>query len=175
MEEAKTPISDFRMFSNEQVPKSKNKKVEALRKTASTSFAHLIKQVLVEVLKDKSINEKEIFIMVKEERYTKMTPLFDHLAEGTLPAESKKAQAIKIKSRQYVVIGSVLYRRSFLKPWLRCVRPLQVKYVVRVIHELSCRVHYRPRYVVAKAIRSGYYWSTMHKDARSIIQKCDDC
>ncbi|GJZ32095.1 reverse transcriptase domain-containing protein [Tanacetum coccineum] len=27
----------------------------------------------------------------------------------------------------------------------------------------------------ANAIRSGYYWTTMHKDAQNIIRKCDDC
>ncbi|GJY15478.1 reverse transcriptase domain-containing protein [Tanacetum coccineum] len=28
---------------------------------------------------------------------------------------------------------------------------------------------------MAKAIRSRYYWLTMHKDARNIIRKCNDC
>nr|GEV44577.1 reverse transcriptase domain-containing protein [Tanacetum cinerariifolium] len=36
-------------------------------------------------------------------------------------------------------------------------------------------MHSGPRSVVAKAIRSGYYWPTMHKDARNIIKKCDEC
>ncbi|GJX37283.1 reverse transcriptase domain-containing protein [Tanacetum coccineum] len=45
------------MFSIKQVPRSENKKDDALSKIASTSFAHLSKQVLVEELKEKSINE----------------------------------------------------------------------------------------------------------------------
>ncbi|GJT92448.1 reverse transcriptase domain-containing protein [Tanacetum coccineum] len=49
------------------------------------------------------------------------------------------------------------------------------KYVVREIHEGSCSMHFGSRSIVAKAIRSGYYWPTMHKDARNIIRKCDDC
>nr|GEY65356.1 reverse transcriptase domain-containing protein [Tanacetum cinerariifolium] len=39
----------------------------------------------------------------------------------------------------------------------------------------SYSMHAGPRSVVAKAIRLGYYWSTMHKDARDIIRKCNDC
>ncbi|GKB22087.1 reverse transcriptase domain-containing protein [Tanacetum coccineum] len=31
-----------------------------------------------------------------------------------------------------------------------------------------------PRSMVAKAIRIGYYWPTMHKDARKVIQECQD-
>ncbi|GKE97504.1 reverse transcriptase domain-containing protein [Tanacetum coccineum] len=33
-------------------------------------------------------------------------------------------------------------------------------------------MHAGPRSVVAKAMRSGYYWPTMHRDAREIIRKC---
>nr|GEW47030.1 reverse transcriptase domain-containing protein [Tanacetum cinerariifolium] len=68
-----------------------------------------------------------------------------------------------------------LYKRSFLTPWLKCVGPLQAEYVMREIHEGSCSMHAGPRSVVAKAIRLGYYWPTMHRDTRDMIQKCNDC
>nr|GFB40408.1 reverse transcriptase domain-containing protein [Tanacetum cinerariifolium] len=29
--------------------------------------------------------------------------------------------------------------------------------------------------IVAKALRIGYYWPTMHKDARTLIRACQDC
>ncbi|GKA36299.1 reverse transcriptase domain-containing protein [Tanacetum coccineum] len=130
LEKAKTLIDNFKEFSIEQVPRSENKKADALNKITSTSFATLTKQVLVEVLKEKSIKEKEILAVVEEEGYSWMTPLLEYFTDGTLPAETKRAQAIKIKSRHYVIIDGVL---------------------------------------------SGYYWSTMHKDAQNIIRKCDDC
>ncbi|GJS03544.1 reverse transcriptase domain-containing protein [Tanacetum coccineum] len=154
---------------------SENKKADALSKIASTSFAHLTKQVLVETLKRKSIEEREILAIVEEEECCWMTPLVEYLTEGTLPAEIKKARTIKIKARQYAMISEVLYRKSFMEPWLRCVGPMQAEYVVKKIHEGSCSMHSGPRSVVAKAIRSGYYWPTMHKDARSIIRACNDC
>ncbi|GJY12707.1 reverse transcriptase domain-containing protein [Tanacetum coccineum] len=66
-------------------------------------------------------------------------------------------------------------RKSFLEPWLRYVGPTQAAYVVKEIHEGSCSMHSGLRSLVAKAIRSGYYWPTTHKDARNIIRKCDDC
>ncbi|GKD23279.1 reverse transcriptase domain-containing protein [Tanacetum coccineum] len=73
------------------------------------------------------------------------------------------------------MINDVLYRKSFLEPWLRCVGPIQAEYVVKEIHEGSYSMYSGPRFVVAKAIRSGYYLPPMHKDARNIIRKCDDC
>nr|GEV91146.1 reverse transcriptase domain-containing protein [Tanacetum cinerariifolium] len=48
LEKAKSLISGFANFSISQAPRSKNKKADALSKIASTSFAHLSKQVLVE-------------------------------------------------------------------------------------------------------------------------------
>ncbi|GJZ82606.1 reverse transcriptase domain-containing protein [Tanacetum coccineum] len=56
------------------VPRSKNKKADALSKIASTSFAHLTKQVLVETLKRKSIEEREILAIVEEEGKSFLEP-----------------------------------------------------------------------------------------------------
>nr|GEV28328.1 reverse transcriptase domain-containing protein [Tanacetum cinerariifolium] len=61
------------------------------------------------------------------------------------------------------------------RPWLRCVGSLQEKYVLREIHEGSCSMHAGMRSVVAKALRTRYYWHTMHKDARALIRACQDC
>ncbi|GJY83407.1 reverse transcriptase domain-containing protein [Tanacetum coccineum] len=84
---------------------------------------------------------------------------------GTLQEDKKEEANSVIKARQYELWEGVLYRRSFLKPWLRCVGPLQADYVTREIHEGSCSMHAGPRSVVANAMRLGYYWPTMHRDA----------
>ncbi|GJU50316.1 reverse transcriptase domain-containing protein [Tanacetum coccineum] len=57
LEKVKTLASAFREFSIKQVPRNRNKKAYALSKMASISFAHLSKQMLVEELKEKSVNE----------------------------------------------------------------------------------------------------------------------
>ncbi|GJS56300.1 reverse transcriptase domain-containing protein [Tanacetum coccineum] len=144
LEKVKTLASTFRAFLIKQVPRSKNKKTDALSNIASTSFAHLSKQVLVEELKEKSVNESEVLAVVEEEGESWMTPIHEYLTDETLPAERKKARAIK--------------------------RPSQANYVLREIHEGSCSMHAGTRSVVAKALRIGYYWPTMHKDARALIK-----
>ncbi|GKF58364.1 reverse transcriptase domain-containing protein, partial [Tanacetum coccineum] len=55
------------------------------------------------------------------------------------------------------------------------VGPLQANYVLSEIHEGSSSMHARTRYMVGKAIRTGYYWPTMHADARKMIRECQDC
>ncbi|GJV61186.1 reverse transcriptase domain-containing protein [Tanacetum coccineum] len=54
LEKVKTLTNRFKAFLIKQVPRSENKKADALSKIASTSFAHLSKQVLVEELKKKN-------------------------------------------------------------------------------------------------------------------------
>ncbi|GJR24969.1 reverse transcriptase domain-containing protein [Tanacetum coccineum] len=171
----KTLANSFKKFSIKQVPRSENKIANALSKIASTSFAHPTKQVLVEVLKEKSINEAEVLTVAEEEGNTWMTPIYEYLTKKTLLAKKKKARAVRLKSRRYAKINGVLYKNSFLKPWLRCVGRLQANYVLREIHEGSYNMHMGPRSVVAKAIRTGYYWPTMHEDARKMIRKYQDC
>ncbi|GKE11026.1 reverse transcriptase domain-containing protein [Tanacetum coccineum] len=128
LEKVNTLTNSFKAFSIKQVPRSENKKVDALSKIASTSFAHLSKQVLVEELKEKSISATEVLAIVEEEGDTWMTHIFKYLTDGTLPAEVKKARAVKRKSWWFSIINGTLYKKSFLGSWLRCVGPLQANY-----------------------------------------------
>ncbi|GJW81223.1 reverse transcriptase domain-containing protein [Tanacetum coccineum] len=145
LEKVKNLVSGFANFSISQVPRNKNKKVESLSKIASTSFAHLSKQVLVEVIKEKSIQEKEVTTVVEEDGPTWMTPIIEYLKDGTLPSDRKEASKLRIKARQYELLEGILYKRSFLKPWLRYVGPLQANYVIYEIHEGSCSMHAEQR------------------------------
>nr|GFD00219.1 reverse transcriptase domain-containing protein [Tanacetum cinerariifolium] len=106
---------------NCHVPRSRNKKADALSKIASTSFAHLSKQVLVEVLETKSITGNEVTAVIEEEGPTWMTELVNYLKEGILLGDEKEARKLHLKARQYELMEGVLYKRSFLTPWLRCV------------------------------------------------------
>ncbi|GKB72867.1 reverse transcriptase domain-containing protein [Tanacetum coccineum] len=171
LEKVKILASTFWAFLIKQVPRSKNKKADALSKIVSTSFAHLSKHVLVEELKEKLVNEIEVLAVVEEEGDSWMTPIHEYLTNETLPAK-KKGKSDKRKSQRFALINGMLYKKSFLGPWLRCVGPSQANYVLREIHEGSCSMHAGTRSVVAKALRIGYYWPTMHKDAMTLIKAC---
>nr|GEV57337.1 reverse transcriptase domain-containing protein [Tanacetum cinerariifolium] len=133
LDKVRSLVKGFTNFLISQVPRSKNKKADALSKIASTNFAYLSKQVLVEVLKDKSIKEKEVTTMVEEDGPTWMTPIVEYLKEGTLPSDMKEARKLCIKARRYKLIEGILYRRSFLTSWLRCVGPFQAE----LLHEMD--------------------------------------
>nr|GEV40105.1 reverse transcriptase domain-containing protein [Tanacetum cinerariifolium] len=73
LEKVKALTNGFKMFSIKQVPRNKNKKADALSKIASTSFAHLSKQVLVKELKEKSIDE--VYRPVPRNPHQKLVPI----------------------------------------------------------------------------------------------------
>ncbi|GJW48259.1 reverse transcriptase domain-containing protein [Tanacetum coccineum] len=58
---------------------------------------------------------------------------------------------------------------------LRCVGLLQANYIIREVHEGACGMHVKARSVVAKIMRQGYYWPTMHGDTKEVVDKCDSC
>nr|GEX38788.1 copia protein [Tanacetum cinerariifolium] len=94
IDKVKNQASTFKEFSIKQVPKGENKKASKLSKMASTSFAHLSKQVLVEELKEKLIDEKEVLTILEEEGHTWMTPIYEYLTEKILPEEKRKANYV---------------------------------------------------------------------------------
>ncbi|GKC52840.1 reverse transcriptase domain-containing protein [Tanacetum coccineum] len=67
------------------------------------------------------------------------------------------------------------FQEGVLMPMLRSVGPLHANYIIREIHIGSCGMHIGPRVVVRKAIRQGYYWPTMHEDAKKEVEKCYSC
>ncbi|GJZ24942.1 reverse transcriptase domain-containing protein [Tanacetum coccineum] len=60
-------LSSFPSYSNKHIKREHNKKVDALSKLASMTFSKLAKEVLVEVIQTKSVAEKEITNVVKED------------------------------------------------------------------------------------------------------------
>ena len=156
LEKAKEILQGFESYTIEHVRRNQNKKADALSKLASMAFAHLTKEVLVEVLADRSIQRKEVSDVTSEEETNWMTPIREYLISGILPEDPKLARKIRVKAPQYRITGEYLYRRSFLSPWLHCVGPRQATNIITEIHEGSCSLHAGSRSVVSKIMKLGY-------------------
>ncbi|KAM1216367.1 hypothetical protein ACFX2J_012661 [Malus domestica] len=71
--------------------------------------------------------------------------------------------------------NDILVRRSYTGPHLRCLAPPNDLKVLSSIHEDVYGNHSRGRSLAQKALNAGYYWPTMHQDAKELVQKCDRC
>ncbi|XP_071902882.1 uncharacterized protein [Coffea arabica] len=163
-------IKLFDLFEIERVPRSQNKRADALLKLASSSFAHLSKEVLVEVVKQKSIDQVQVLAI--DSPATWMTPLVDFLSSGALPMNKTEARRLQLIAAKYAYAGGTLYRRSYLSPWLKCVTPEKGDYVLREVHEVLCAAHVGSRVLAKKCLLLDYYWPSVFRDAAALIQKC---
>ena len=86
-----------------------------------------------------------------------MTPIVIFLKDGRLLEDKDEARKLTIKAAKYVLINEVLYKWGFSQPYLRCLAPNELNYVLREIHDGVCGNHLGARALVRKVARAGYY------------------
>ncbi|GJY21092.1 reverse transcriptase domain-containing protein [Tanacetum coccineum] len=102
----------FEDYTVEHVRRNQNKKADARSKLPSMTFEHLTKEVLVEVLRKRSIEEKEVLKVDTQERKNWMDPIHEYLLSGLLPEDTREARKIRIQAPQYKFIRGNLYKRE---------------------------------------------------------------
>ncbi|XP_071715245.1 uncharacterized protein [Rutidosis leptorrhynchoides] len=112
---AEEMANKFECFSITQVPRSLNKKADALSKIASSVFSYFTKDVWVE----EAAPEEEV--------KTWMSPIITYLKNGTLPVDGATARKIRMKAPMYMLRDGVLFKKSFTAPLLRCVGPSEAE------------------------------------------------
>ncbi|GKA39429.1 reverse transcriptase domain-containing protein [Tanacetum coccineum] len=110
----KEALKGFNSYKIEHIRRNQNKKADALRKLASMTFEHLTKEVLVEVLAKRSIEEKEILQVETKEEESWTTLIHEYLVSGLLPEDPKESRKVRVKAPQYKMIRGSLYRRAML-------------------------------------------------------------
>jgi len=71
------------------------------------------------------------------------TPLVSYLRNGMLLDRNDAARKLKVQASRFVLIKDVLYKRGFSCPYLRCLGPEEVDYIMREVHEGICGNHSR--------------------------------
>ena len=153
-----------------QIPREKNMETDTLVKEASANGA-MDEFNEIEYIPSVDIPE----VQQVESRGNWMTPIISYLKDGRLPEEKDEVRELRVRSARYVLMDEVLYRRGFSQPYLTCLAPNKVNYVLREVHEEACGNHSRARSLVHKVICVGYYWPNMQVDAKAYVKVCDQC
>ncbi|GKB79691.1 reverse transcriptase domain-containing protein [Tanacetum coccineum] len=136
---------------------------------------YAVKQLLIKSCLQKINRRKEVLKVEIEEKRSWMSPIQGYLLSGLLPEDTKESRKIRIQVQQYKLIQGNLYKISFFTPWLRCIAPPQTDKIIKEIHEGSCGFNAKPRLMVVRITKQGYYWLSMHREAAKAIQDCDKC
>ncbi|GJY37775.1 reverse transcriptase domain-containing protein [Tanacetum coccineum] len=163
-------IKCFKSFRIKNIPRNQNQKADVLSKLASVAFNHLTKEVLVETLNTPSMDCGEINAIVEEEGENWMSPIIRCLEEGIWPKDENKARTLRMKINLYVIEEGVLFKKIIFDADAPVCGPSPGQLRYKGNPYGACSMHMKPRSVVAKVIRQGYYWPTMHQDAREEIR-----
>ncbi|XP_071708864.1 uncharacterized protein [Rutidosis leptorrhynchoides] len=161
----------FDHFELAQVPRSQNKKADALSKLAALTFSHFQKQVWVEELPSKSIDNDLMVASVVEEQPNWMEPILQYIRSDILPSDKLEARLVRERAPMYIIQNDILYRKSYCGPMMRCVGPIEAEMIIDEVHNGSCALHSGYKTIVAKIMRMSYFWPSLYRDVAKIV-KC---
>lgn len=156
-----------------QIPREKNEQAGRLAKATSVKHMVITDQVLSFVQYSPSINK--IDVQVIPDRANWMTPIFFCLKNETLPDDHNAFWGLKVQLSRFMLIGDILYKRGFSRPYLRCLVPNEANYVIKEVHKGVCENQFGARLLVHKLIRARYDWPTMQKNTQFYVKACNKC
>nr|AAY99339.1 pol-polyprotein [Silene latifolia] len=175
LERVKADTAKLKSFQIQCIPRSENNRADTLSKLTSSTIKNVSRTVLVDIRNAKSITETVGMVGDIEAETTWMTPIMKYKLTKGLPEDRSLSQKIKRIAARYLVFEGELYRRSVIRPLLKCVGPADAGLILTEIHDGICGHHMGARTLADKALRAGYFWPTMLEDSRAKTKKCKNC
>ena len=148
-------VSSFDDVMIIQVPREENSEADEVVKLASSDSNEGRPGLYMEVQNLPSIEGLDVsYIQLKG---SWMDPIVTYIKDGTLLVNPSEARKIKVRSSRFTILNDELYKRGFSQPYLKCLDPEDAAYVLSEIHEGVCGNHSRPRSLVGKVVRVGYF------------------
>ena len=94
---------------------------------------------------------KEIHVQVILTRFDWPTPIISYLKKGNTLEDHNTSRRLKVQASRFVLIGDILYKRGFSRPYLKWFSN-EVDYIMREVHEGVCENHSRACSLVHKLI-----------------------
>ncbi|KAG5553262.1 hypothetical protein RHGRI_011205 [Rhododendron griersonianum] len=175
LDKVKAQIAKLQSFSIVRIPREENIDADYLSKLATAKEGAIPPNAPIRYLELPSIFAMDVQVQAIDYSNSWTGPIVDYIPNGTLPDDNVKARQLKIRAAKYLMMGDVLYRRSFSLPYLRCLTTPESTKAMEEVHQGVCRDHQGGRMLSYKLLRLGYYWPSMQKDCNSMVQKCEKC
>ena len=159
-------MKKFKEANFVQIPREENVEADVLAKEASATkpmdeFDEIQYVPSIDLLEVQQIEDRENW----------MTPIVSYLKDGKLPDGKDEARKLRVRAARYVLMGEVLYKRSFSQPYLRCLAPDEANYVLRGIHERACGNHSGARSLIHRSSVQDIT-GQLSKQMRRLMSKC---
>ncbi|XP_056689014.1 uncharacterized protein [Spinacia oleracea] len=173
LEKVRQEVQQLTSFEIQHIPRSENSKADALSKFASSASCDTLRHVFWEVKQTRSIDVLTTTIL--DPMATWMDDIVNFKMNGVLPEDPKQAERLQKKCTWFEIRNGTLYKKAFSQPLLRCITPEKGQEVLEDLHHGLCSSHIGGRALAEKALRIGYYWPTLKKDALDLVKRCDKC
>ncbi|XP_074351889.1 uncharacterized protein LOC141691042 [Apium graveolens] len=130
-------LTQFNEWYTEHVPREENTMADALSQFASSKIENYSRSIYFQVLKAPTIHVINLIAPIGVTSYW-IYPIKNHLETEWLPGNAQEARKMLIRALRYSLIEGLLYKRSFIIPYLKCLRPLEVKEALKEAHEGIC-------------------------------------
>ena len=94
------------------------------------------------------------------------------LKDRVVPANRKEVIKLMYQATNCTLIDNILYKRGMSLPLFRCLWPEERKRVLEELHAEECSNHIRSQSHYVRALRLGYYSSTLKANVKELVQKC---
>ena len=91
---------------------------------------------------------------------------------NTSRSEQKR---IRYQSKDYMIVGDMLYRHGVDTILRRCLTHEEVEKVLNDCHSSACGGHQSGYATAQNFLRVGYFWPTMFKDCITVVRSCHAC
>ncbi|XP_074355841.1 uncharacterized protein LOC141695500 [Apium graveolens] len=158
----------------EHVPREENITADALSQFASSDIENYPRSIYFQVLKSSTIHVINLIAPIGVESCW-IDLIKPHVETGWIPDDVQETRKLSVRALRYSLIEGLLYKRSFVIPHLKCLRPLEVEKVLKETREGICGQHLGSNVLAHKITRLGFYWSTMLAYTKAYMKKCDMC
>ena len=116
-----------------------NEHADRLVKAALAEYMLILGQLLSFIQISPLIDNTSIQEIGSENYWT--TLITSYLKDSVLPDDKETTRKLKVQAARFILIKDVLYKRGFLRPYLRCLGLEEADYVMREVHKGVCGNH----------------------------------
>ena len=101
-----------------------------------------------------------------------MAPIIHYLTHDELPDDKIEAHRLRAKAARFTILDAQLLKRSFSKPYPKCVTLEEANYILAKLYQGEYGNHARGRSLANLALAAGYYWPTMRSESTNYVRCC---
>ncbi|XP_074336007.1 uncharacterized protein LOC141673173 [Apium graveolens] len=119
-------LTQFDEWYVKHVPREVNTMADALSQFVSSEIENYPRSIYFQVSKTPTIHVINLIAPVGVTSCW-IDPIKTHLETGWLPDDAQDARKLSIRALRYSLIEGLFYKRSFVIPYLKCLRPLEAE------------------------------------------------